>query len=249
MMLSRLRFSFCHRVAASQSLFFSSTPRTFSSAISSNTPTTSSTPLADDDEAEASIRASASMSVPMSSSWKGVSRFYTSVSVATSPCGSGFVVLIDGRALRTNAAAELVLPSRALAGAIAGEFAVQRDRILPATQPLYNLASTAVDTYASEDAAGAADYEALLRATRLAAFDRITETRVLTSARELDVGAPAHASLESGRGGGTMSSDATAGTAKLRDLMLDTLETDTVCFRVDEGNDPADKQLRKKQNK
>ena len=228
-------------MATSQSSFFSST--------SSSTLVTSTSTTLGDNDAEASIRASASMSVPMSSSWKGVSRFYTSVSVDKSPCGTGFVVLIDGRALRTNAAAELVLPSRALAGAIAGEFAVQRERILPATQPLYNLASTAVDTYASEDAAGAADYEALLRATRLAAFDRITETRVLTSARELDVGAPAHASLESGRGGGTMSSDATAGTAKLRDLMLDTLETDTVCFRVDEGNDPADKQLRKKQNK
>ena len=203
--------------------------------------------ISDIDDAEA-VRASASMSVPMSSSWKGVSRFYASVSVGESPCG-GFVVLIDGRALRTNAAAELILPSRALAGAIAGEFAVQRERILPATQPLYNLASTAVDTYASEDAAGAADYEALLRATRLAAFDRITETDVLASARVLDAGAPTHAALESGRGGGTMSSDATAGTAKLRDLMLDTLETDTICFRVDEGSDPADKQLRKKQNK
>jgi chaperone required for assembly of F1-ATPase len=188
------------------------------------------------------------MSIPMSSSWKGVTRFYTSVAVGESPCG-GYQVLIDGRALRTNAAAELVLPSRILAAAIAAEFAMQRDRVLPATQPIYNLASTTIDTYASEDAAGAADYEALLRATRLAAFDRISGDAVLASGRALEANVPSHASLDSGRGGGTMSSDSTAGTAKLRDLMLDTLETDTVCFRVEEGSDPADRQLRKRQNK
>ena len=75
-------------------------------------------------------------------------------------------MLIEGRPLRSNAAAELTLPSQGLALAIAGEFAAQGAMIVPATTALYNLASTAVDAYVSEDAAGAEDYEAFLRAQR-----------------------------------------------------------------------------------
>ena len=47
-----------------------------------------------------------------------------------------------------------------------------------------------------------------------------------------------------------LSSSASAGTPKLRDLLLDFLETDTVCYRLDwDGADPAERSLRKRQDR
>jgi hypothetical protein len=87
--------------------------------------------------------------------WRGVPRFYQHCGAAPHPSGEGWQVLIEGRPLRSNAAAELTLPSQGLALAIAGEFASQGAMIVPATTALYNLASTAADTwYPSADAAG-----------------------------------------------------------------------------------------------
>jgi hypothetical protein len=202
--------------------------------------------------------------------WRGVPRFYQHCGAAPHPSGEGWQVLIEGRPLRSNAAAELTLPSQGLALAIAGEFASQGAMIVPATTALYNLASTAADTFASEDPAGTADYEAYLRATRLSTFDMLEARHealaeaagggaggagvaaIVASARALEgQGVPGHASLESGRSGsGAMTSGAGSGTSRLRDLLLDSLETDSVCYRVDwDTGDPAERLLRKRQDR
>jgi len=202
-----------------------------------------------------------------SASWRGVPRFYNHVGAALHPSGEGWQVLIEGRPLRSNSAAELTLPCEGLALAIAGEFASQGDMVVPATTALYNLASTACDTYASEDLAGAADYEAYLRATQLSTFDMLeahqeavqgaeaakaSVASIVESARAMEgEGVPQHAGLESGRlGSGAMTSGLGSGTSRLRDLMLDSLETDSVCYRVDwNSGDPGEKLLRKRQDR
>ena len=201
-----------------------------------------------------------------SATWRGVPRFYANVGAAPHPSGRGWQVLIEGRPLRSNAAAELTLPSQGLALAIAGEFASQGAMIVPATTALYNMASTAIDTYASEDPAGTADFEAYLRATQLSTFDllearqealqgaaaaRDSVAAIVESARALEGGVPAHASLETGRSGsGAMTSGAGSGTSRLRDLLLDSLETDSVCYRVDwNTGDPGERLLRKRQDR
>ncbi|MGQ3074386.1 MAG: ATP12 family protein, partial [Ferrovibrionaceae bacterium] len=58
-------------------------------------------------------------------------RFYKSVSVR--PEGEGFSVYLDERALKTPAKRPLILPTEALADAIAEEWAGQGDSIKPLT--------------------------------------------------------------------------------------------------------------------
>ena len=70
-------------------------------------------------------------------------RFYTSVAVEDR--GGGFALLLDGKPVRTPGKAELLLPSRALAEAVAGEWRGQGERIDPATMPLTRLANSAID--------------------------------------------------------------------------------------------------------
>ena len=248
------------------------------------------------DEADASLAASA----PMATSWKGVRRFYAHVGVAgpfampatssTPPppapapaakakagaappprAAEGWRVLVQGRALRTHGMRDLLVPSRALAVAIAGEFAAQGEHVLPATTPLYNLASSAIDQFVHEDLAAAEDIEAEMRAARLSTFDRIAAAGaeggggaaggggagagsgadVLALARASEADAPAHArSMSTGRSEGGGMGGAGSGTSKLRDLALDYLETDSVCFRVDwDLSDPGERLLRKRQDK
>ena len=57
----------------------------------------------------------------------------------------GWGIALDGRPMRTPARHELVVPSAALATAIAAEWDAQRDEIRPATMPLTRLAATAID--------------------------------------------------------------------------------------------------------
>jgi chaperone required for assembly of F1-ATPase len=180
---------------------------------------------------------------------------------------------------------DLLVPSRALAVAIAGEFAAQGEHVLPATTPLYNLASSAIDQFVHEDLAAAEDIEAEMRAARLSTFDRIAAAGaesggggaggggasgsssagggsagaagagngadVLALARASEADAPAHArSMSTGRSEGGGMGGAGSGTSKLRDLALDYLETDSVCFRVDwDLSDPGERLLRKRQDK
>jgi chaperone required for assembly of F1-ATPase len=57
----------------------------------------------------------------------------------------GWGVALDGRPMRTPARQELIVPSAALAEAIAAEWGAQQDEVRPATMPLTRLAATAID--------------------------------------------------------------------------------------------------------
>ncbi len=61
------------------------------------------------------------------------------------PDGGGFVVVLDGSALCTPGRLRLKLPTRALAQAIAGEWAAQTTRIDPLSMPLTRLANVAIE--------------------------------------------------------------------------------------------------------
>ena len=69
---------------------------------------------------------------------------------SSSPQGGGesaqvFRILLDGRAARTPAKAELAVPTQALAEAIAAEWEAQRGQIDAAAMPLTRLVNTAID--------------------------------------------------------------------------------------------------------
>ncbi len=59
--------------------------------------------------------------------------------------GGGFLVILDGRPARTPAGARLILPTRALARAVAEEWQAQGAEVEPASMPLTRLAVTAID--------------------------------------------------------------------------------------------------------
>jgi chaperone required for assembly of F1-ATPase len=65
--------------------------------------------------------------------------------VGTRLVAAGWGVTLDGRPLRTAGRRELVLPSAALAEAIAAEWDAQQGEIRPPTMPLFRLAATALD--------------------------------------------------------------------------------------------------------
>jgi chaperone required for assembly of F1-ATPase len=71
-------------------------------------------------------------------------RWYKAVTVASAGAAT-FRVLLDGKPVRTPAKAELAVPARALAEAIAAEWEAQATHIDAATMPLTRLANTAVD--------------------------------------------------------------------------------------------------------
>lgn len=77
-------------------------------------------------------------------------RFYQRVAVAER--GGGFAPLLDGKPVRTPGKRELLLPSRALAEAVAEEWRAQKERIDPATMPLTKLANSAIDGVAGREA-------------------------------------------------------------------------------------------------
>lgn len=70
-------------------------------------------------------------------------RFYAEAGIGE--VEGGFAVLLDGRAVKTPARNMLAVPSRALAEALAAEWAAQGERIDPATMPLNRLVNSAVD--------------------------------------------------------------------------------------------------------
>lgn len=72
-----------------------------------------------------------------------LAKFYQTVSVA--PEVGGHVVKLDAHVLRTPARASLVLPSRALAEAVAQEWHSQDTHIFPDAMPLTRLVNTAFD--------------------------------------------------------------------------------------------------------
>ncbi len=77
--------------------------------------------------------------------------------VTTRAVDGGWNVALDGRPLRTPGKAELIVPSEALAAAIAAEWEAQQDEIRPATMPLFRLAATAIDRTAPQRERVAAD--------------------------------------------------------------------------------------------
>ena len=81
-------------------------------------------------------------------------RFYKQVTVA--PEGPGFALRLDERGVKTPARAGLVVPSAALADAIAQEWQAQGEEIDPRTMPLTGLANAAIDRVAPDAQAFAA---------------------------------------------------------------------------------------------
>lgn len=82
---------------------------------------------------------------------KTMKRFHKQAGVAT--VEGGFAVQLDGRGIKTPAGRKLEVPSERLALAIAAEWDAQVDEIRPATMPLTQLASTALDRVGPERAA------------------------------------------------------------------------------------------------
>ncbi|MCK5444285.1 MAG: ATPase [Rhodospirillaceae bacterium] len=72
-------------------------------------------------------------------------RFYKVATSAPAPDGSGFQVLLDAKPLPTPAGLPFVVPTRALAQAIASEWQEQGDDIKPQTMAMMQFASTAID--------------------------------------------------------------------------------------------------------
>ncbi|HMK89456.1 MAG TPA: ATP12 family protein [Methylocystis sp.] len=84
-----------------------------------------------------------------------VRRFFKEV--ATAPIEGGFAVLLDGRSLRTPARVQLILPTQALAEAVAQEWAGQGETLDPASMPLTKMANSAIDGVAQRLAEVEAD--------------------------------------------------------------------------------------------
>ncbi|MEM6933799.1 MAG: ATP12 family protein [Pseudomonadota bacterium] len=72
--------------------------------------------------------------------------FWTEVTVTDHDDGQGLA--LDGRPVKTPAKAPLILPTRALAEAVAGEWRAQSDQVRPETMPLTRAANTAIDRVA-----------------------------------------------------------------------------------------------------
>jgi chaperone required for assembly of F1-ATPase len=75
-------------------------------------------------------------------------RFWTEVHVAETP--GGFGIRLDARVLRTPARAELIVPTRALAEAIAAEWRAVEGEIRPEALPFTRAANVAVDRIAAD---------------------------------------------------------------------------------------------------
>lgn len=65
----------------------------------------------------------------------------------------GFVVKLDGEAAKTPLGNPLLLPTLALAQAVAAEWNAQEEKIVPATMPLTQLANTWIDKVEGEERA------------------------------------------------------------------------------------------------
>lgn len=70
-------------------------------------------------------------------------RFYKAATVEAAP--GGFALLLDGRGARTPARSPLVVPSRALADALAAEWGSVGETVDPRAMPLTRLVNTVID--------------------------------------------------------------------------------------------------------
>ena len=76
------------------------------------------------------------------SEWKA-KRFWTSADVVS--VDYGFSVTLDGRSVKTPAKNSLVLPTEAMAKAVAAEWQAQEKTVNPATMPVTRTANAAID--------------------------------------------------------------------------------------------------------
>lgn len=77
-------------------------------------------------------------------------RFWKEATVAEED--GGFSIRLDGRAVKTPAKAPLVVPTRAMAEAIAAEWQAQEEQIDPLTMPVTRSANAAIDKVAIQHA-------------------------------------------------------------------------------------------------
>lgn len=84
------------------------------------------------------------------SEWKA-RRFWKQASVA--PEGDGWTVLLDDKLLRTPGKKPLIVPTQALAQAIAAEWDAQDDIIQPGTMPLTRAANSAIEKVSPQQGA------------------------------------------------------------------------------------------------
>lgn len=75
-------------------------------------------------------------------------RFWTEAQAVEVP--GGHTVTLDGRPVRTPAKAPLLLPTHALAQAVAAEWQAQTGKVNPATMPLSRIAHSAIDQVAPQ---------------------------------------------------------------------------------------------------
>jgi chaperone required for assembly of F1-ATPase len=87
-------------------------------------------------------------------------RFYTAAAVGAAE--KGFAVLLDGQSAKTPAQEGLVAPTKALAEALAAEWANQHEVVDPASMPLTRLSNSIIDGVAKAPAAVAAGVAAYL---------------------------------------------------------------------------------------
>jgi chaperone required for assembly of F1-ATPase len=75
-------------------------------------------------------------------------RFYKRATAR--PAEGGWEIALDGRPVKTPARAALVVPSEALADAVAAEWEAQEDKVDPRSMPLTGLANAAIDRVAPD---------------------------------------------------------------------------------------------------
>lgn len=76
------------------------------------------------------------------SGWKA-KRFWSAATVE--PDGAGWGIRLDGRPVKTPAKAPLIVPTEAMAQAIAAEWDAQQGEVRPETMPLTRAANSAID--------------------------------------------------------------------------------------------------------
>jgi chaperone required for assembly of F1-ATPase len=70
-------------------------------------------------------------------------RFYKEAGIAEAE--GGFAITLDGKPIRTPSSRQVIIPSRALADAVAAEWAAQGETIDPVTMPLTRIANSVVE--------------------------------------------------------------------------------------------------------
>ena len=75
-------------------------------------------------------------------------RFYKTVT--TQATDGGFLIMLDGRAVKTSLKAELLASNENMANALMLEWAGQEEEIVPASMPLTQILSTKIDRVAKE---------------------------------------------------------------------------------------------------